>query len=134
MAEEGWFVGEAEAADLAAVAPDLGDDLDDVVDVALGVGAARDGEADQVHCGGLAEHEGADLDGTDAALEVEFGGEGYAGELVERDVGDEGARVKVNGVASGRQDDGYPLSREVVAKVGSGGDAIVQVVLIDSLL
>ena len=62
MAEEWRFVGEAEAPDLLAIVPDLGDDLDDVVDVALGVGAARDGEADQIHFGGRTEHQGADFD------------------------------------------------------------------------
>src|SRR6266536_759035 len=56
-------------------------DLDHVVDVALGVGAAGHGEADQVHGSrGLgavwvqAEHHCADLAGPDPALQVERAG------------------------------------------------------------
>ena len=134
MAEEWRFVGEAEAADLGAVLPDRGDDLDDVVDVALGVGAARDGEADEVHFGDLAEHEGSDFYGADAAFEIEFGGESYAGKLIQRDVRDEAAGVKVDGVASGRHDEGDSLLGEVVSEVGGGGDAVTQVVFVTGLL
>lgn len=114
--------------------PNFGDDFDDVVDVALGVGAARDGEADQVHFGRLAEHERANFYGTYAAFEVEFGRESYARKLFERDVGDEAAGVEVDGVASGRQDDGYSLLCQMIAKVGGGGYAVAQVVLIDRFL
>ncbi len=134
VAEEGGLVGEAETADFVAFVPDFGDDFDDVVDMALGVGATGDGEADEVHFGGFAEHEGADFDGADAAFQVEFGGESYAGKLFERDVGDEAAGVEVHGVASGGKDDGDSLLRQVIAEVGGGGDAVAQVIRVAGLL
>ena len=110
VAQKWRLVGEAQAADLVALVPDFEDDLDDVVDVALGIGAAGDGKADEIHLGSLAEHQRADLDGADAAFEVKFGGESYAGELFERNVGHKGAGIKIDGVASGWLDDGDSCS------------------------
>ena len=120
----GRFVGQLQALDLVAVLPDFEDDFDHVVDVALGVDAARDGEADQIHLGGGAEHQGADFDGADAAFEIEFVGQGDAGKLIGRNVRQKGARVDVDGVASRRLHDGHTLLGDVIAEVGGGGDAV----------
>src|SRR5690349_17691892 len=86
VSQEWWFVGNRQALDLVALAPDFEDDFDDVVNVALRVRSARDGEAHEVHLGGFAEHQRADLDGAYATFEIKLVGERDAGELLERDV------------------------------------------------
>src|SRR6185369_11190496 len=95
--QEGRFVGDLQAFNLIALAPDFEDYFDDVVNVALGIGAARDGEADEVHLGGFPKHQGADLDRADTAFEIEFVGERDTGELLQRDVRNEGASVEIDG-------------------------------------
>ena len=52
VAEEWSFVGKVHAGNSVAVLPDFENDFDDIVDVALGVDAARDGEADEIHLRG----------------------------------------------------------------------------------
>src|SRR5512135_591102 len=47
--QRGRLVGHPQPAQLRAAPGDCGADLDHVVDVALGVGAARDREADEIH-------------------------------------------------------------------------------------
>src|SRR6202158_6394172 len=112
--QEWRLVGQAHAGDGLAVLPDFQNHLDYIVDMALGVDAARDGEADQVHLGGGGEHQRADFDGADSAFEVEFGGKSYAGELIGRNVRQEGACVEVDGVTAGRLNDGHSLRRDVI--------------------
>jgi len=51
VAELGRLRDDPEAAQVGGLLGHRGDDLDDVIDVALGVGPARDGEADEVHRG-----------------------------------------------------------------------------------
>src|SRR5580692_11460423 len=46
VAQEWRFVGQAQAGDVGTVPPDFEDYLDYIIDVALGVDAARDGQAD----------------------------------------------------------------------------------------
>ena len=76
----------------------------------------------------------ADFDGADAAFEIEFGGEGYAGKLVGRNVGEKGAGVEIDGVASGRLDDGHSLGGDVIAEIGGGGDAVAKIVFVEGFL
>jgi hypothetical protein len=73
-------VGSAHAGDLGSVLTDFQDYFDYIINVALGVDAAGDGEADQVHrrCGGgrcWFEHQGANFYGADSDFEIAFGGE-----------------------------------------------------------
>src|ERR1700687_3301972 len=108
------LVGQAHAGDGLAVLPDFQNHLDYIVDMALGVDAARDGEADQVHLRGGREHQRADFDGADSAFEVEFGGKSYSRELIGRNVRQEGAGVEGNRVAAGRLDGGDSRGRDVI--------------------
>ena len=80
--------------------------FDDVVEVALGVGAAGDGQADQVHRGrGLgavwpqAEHDGADLAGPHSAFGVQRAGQRLARVVQRAQVRQQGARVEEDRVA-----------------------------------
>ena len=68
VAQEGRFIGQPEAFDFLPACEDAEDDFYHVVDVALGVGAARDGEAYELHFGRRGEHEDADFYGADAAF------------------------------------------------------------------
>ena len=74
VSEEWGLVGQAHASDLFTFSEYLKDYLDKVVDVALGVDASWNCESDEVHLGGFCKHQGANLDGADATLEIEFGG------------------------------------------------------------
>ena len=51
-----------------------------------------------------------------------------------RDVGQEGAGIDVDGVASGRLDDGDSRVGDVVAKIGGGSDAIFEIVVVQGFL
>ncbi len=111
-----------------------------VVDVALGVGPARDREADEVHgrrglgpVGVPPEHDGADLAAADPALVVEGDGQRLAGVVERRDVGEEGPGVEVDGVAADRPDDGHARLRQRLAEIGGAGDPVAQVVIVDHL-
>ena len=75
-----------------APAPDIQNDFHDIFDLALRVDAARNGEANQVHGGVFAEHQRADLHGTNAAFEIELDGERDAGKLRNRNVRQKCAR------------------------------------------
>src|SRR2546428_5551004 len=98
MPEKRRLVSELQAANPLATLPNLDGDLDDVVDVALGIDAARDRQTHQVHLGGFAEHQRADLGRADAAFEVEFGGERHTRKLARPNMGQKGASVNVDGV------------------------------------
>ena len=102
--------------------------------MALGVDAAWNRQSDEVHLRGGGEHQGADFDGADAAFEIEFGGKRNAGELVSRDVREEGAGIDIDRVAAGRLNDGDSGCGDVVAEVGGGGDAVAEVVLLERFL
>src|SRR5664280_2102179 len=88
------------------------DDLDDVVDVALGIGASRYREANQFHrrwllaaIGLTTEHHGADLAAPNPTHFVEGDRERLAGILERRDVTEQGLRVEVDRVAADGLDD-----------------------------
>src|SRR5271166_6411017 len=115
VAQKRGFVGQAHAWNFFAVLPDFEDDFDHVVDVALGVDAAGDGEAYEIHFCGGSEHQCSDLYRADSAFEIEFVGERYRGKVIGRNVRQEGARVNVDGVASGRLHDRHSLLGDVVA-------------------
>ena len=132
--QEWRLIGEPHAADFVAVAPDLEDDFNQVVNVALRVDAARNGEAHEVHLRGGGEHQRADFDGANAAFEIKFGGEGDAGELVLRNVRQEGARVEVDGVAARRLHDGHAVLCDVIAQIGGGSDAVAEIVFVERFL
>src|SRR5208337_513094 len=119
---------------LLALLPDFEDDFNHVVDVALGVDAAGNGEAHEVHLCRGSEHQRADLDRADAAFEIEFIGEGYGGKMIGRNVRQKGPRVDVDRVASGRLHDGHSLLGDVVAEVGGGSNAVFEVVLVQGFL
>ena len=90
-----------------------------VVDVALGVGPARDRQADEVHrrrrLGPVRvppEHHRPDLAAADPALHVEGDGQRLARVLQRRDVRQERPRVEVDGVAADRPDDRHAGRRQ----------------------
>ena len=118
MTQERGLVNEFEATDFVATAPDIEDNFNDILNVALGIHAAGNGKANQVHGGVLAKHERADLDGADTAFEVKFHGERYARELQNRNVGKKGARVEINRVAAGRLDDRNAFTGDVISEEG----------------
>src|ERR1700693_462069 len=132
--QEWRLVSQAHAGNGLAVLPDFQYHLDYIVNMALGVDAARDGETDQVHLSGGGEHQRADFDGADSAFEVEFGGKSYSRELIGRNVRQEGAGVEVNRVAAGRLDDGHSLRRDVITQICGRGDAVAQVVFFERFL
>src|SRR5438067_1456291 len=70
VAKKRSLVGEAHAADVFAMGPDVEDHFDNVIDVALGVDAARNREADKVHLCGRGEHQGSNFHRAHAALEI----------------------------------------------------------------
>ena len=119
---------------------DPADDLDDVVDVALGVRAARDRQPDEVHRGrrlravrAPPEHHGPDLAAPDAALAVERDGERLAGILERRNVRQQRAGVEVDRVAAERLDERHARPIERLAEVLGRTDAVSEVVLVDDL-
>src|SRR4051812_45570016 len=124
VAQEWGFVGQVHAGDLLAVLPDFENDLDYIVDVALGIDAAGDRQADQVHLCCAREHQRADFYGTDSTFQIQFCGESYAGKLIWLNVRKEGTGVKIDSVTSRRLDDGDSVARDVIAEVGGGGDAV----------
>ena len=63
-----------------------------------------------------------------------LGGKSYAGELLDGDVWQEGFGVDVNGMAAGWLDDGDAGLGNVIAEIGSGCDAIAEIVLLQSFL
>ena len=102
--------------------------------MALGVDAAGHGQTDEIHLCGSGEHEGSNFDGTDSAFKVEFGSKRDAGELIARDVRQEGAGVYIDGVATGGLDDRNSAGGDVIAEISGGGDAVVEVFLLEGFL
>src|SRR5215472_3881815 len=134
VAQEGSLMDELVARDFVAATPNIEDDFDHIFDVALRVDAARNGETDQIHGGVFAKHKGADFDGTNAALDIEFDREGDTGKLRDRKMREESTRVDVNGVAARRLNDRHAFGGNVVAEECGGGNAIFQVVLFEGFL
>src|SRR5580704_6782093 len=90
---------DAQAREAGGPAGHPGENLDDVVHMALGVGAARNGQPDQVHGGrGLgavgvqAEHHGSDLAGPYPAFLIQRAGQSLPGILQRVEMGQQGAR------------------------------------------
>ena len=115
-------------------------DLDHVVDVALGVRPARDGQPDQVHArrvlaavGMPAEHHRADLARPDAAGLVERHRQGLPGVGQRRDVRQQRARVQVDRVPTDRLQHRDPVPDQRIAEVRGGLDPVAQVVVVDHL-
>ena len=140
MPQRRRLLGDPVAAQVGRPGGDREDDLDHVVDVALGVGPAGDRQADQVHRGrGLGpvrvapEHDRADLAAADPAHLVERDGQRLARVVERRDVRQEGPGVEVDGVTADRPDDRHPGRVERVAEVGGRADPVAQVVLVDDL-
>ena len=134
---------EAQAADRLAAVVQLGDPLDDVVHVALGVRAAGDREADEVERGPppragapvlRAEHDVADLAGAHADLLVQRDGQRPAGEALVGEVVAELAAVEVDRVAADRLEERHAGGREVVPDVRGGRDPVLQVLLVEDLV
>src|SRR5439155_25740566 len=111
----GGLVDDADAAELRGVAVEVDDDAGDVLEVGVRVDAARHGQADEVEVGqgfhpraagvGAAEHHATDLDGADAAFQIEGDREGLGGVELRGQVRSERAPVDVDGVAPNRLDD-----------------------------
>src|SRR5215472_10742690 len=140
MAQSRGLGEDAHAGQIEGPVGDLCDDLDHVVDMALGVGAAGDGEADQVHRGrGLGaagvqtEHHRADLAGSDAAFEVQGAGECLPWISQRVDVRQHCPGVDKHGVAAERHDYRHPSLFEPLAQVLHRAHAVAQVVMIDGL-
>ena len=134
MPQKWRFIGQAHAADLLAPIPDLEDDFNHVVHMALRVDAARNCQTDQVELGISAKHQRANLDRADSAFEIQFVRQRDAGELIRGDVRQKGARIEINRVAARRLHDGDAMLRDVIAEVSGGGDAIAQIVFVERLL
>lgn len=85
---------------MRAVLPDFQDYFHYIINVALGVDAAGDREADEVHlcCG--SEHQRADFYGANSAFQIQLGCQRYSGKLICRDVGEEGAGIEIDGVSA----------------------------------
>src|SRR5437868_7054551 len=111
VAEEGGLVCEADAADGFTLGEGFKYHFREVVYVALGVDAARNRKANEVHRREglmvsiripLAEHNAPDLYGTDSAGEIERADEGLAGILLYRNLRQERAGVDVDRMPAGR--------------------------------
>ena len=89
MAQEWSLVSEAHSANLSAILPHFQYHLDQVVDVALRIDAARNGKADKIHLRGIGKHQGADFDRTDAPFQIEFRCEGNSRKLFGRNLRNE---------------------------------------------
>ena len=114
--------------------------LDHVVDVALGVGAARDRETHQLHrrrlfapVGVQAEHDRPDLAAADAADFVERDRQGLPRVRERVDVGEEPSGVEIDGMTADRLHDRHAAIGERVAEVGGRPDPVAEVVVLDRL-
>ena len=134
VAEEWGFKGQTHARDVGAVLPDFQDHFDNIVDVALRINAAGNGQAHEIHLRGGGEHQRTDFYGADSAFQIKLCCQGYAGELVGGNVGEEGAGIEIDGVSAGRLDNGDSLSGDVIAQVRRRGDAVAEVIFFESFL
>src|SRR6516165_4657262 len=134
MTQKRGLVNQFEATNFVAATPDIEDDFNDVFHVALGIHAAGNGQANQVHGGVLAKHERADLDRADPAFEVKFHRECYARELRHRNVREKGAGIEINRMTARRLDDRNAFARDVIAEEGRRCDAVFQVLLFECFI
>jgi hypothetical protein len=96
-----------------APAPDIQDDFDHVFDVAWGVDAPGNGQADQVHGGVFGEHQRADFYGTNAAFEIKLDSECDTGKLRNRNMRQECSCIDINRVNLGEP--AYDSSPRIMA-------------------
>ena len=134
VAQKRRFVAQLHSLNLFALLPNCKDDFHHIVNVALGVNTTRDGKTNQVHRRRCSEHQRANLNRTNSAFEIKFVGQRDARETVRRNLWQEGTRINVNRVASGRLHDRHAMLGDVVPKIGGGSDAVFEVVLVKSLL
>src|SRR5581483_2347875 len=94
MAKDRRFIRDRKAAEHGAVVIDFGDCFGNIVDMALSINPARDGEPNKFHRrrhqapGGivLTEHDAADLDGPNSGMKIERTDDGLARVFFGRDV------------------------------------------------
>jgi len=130
MSQERGFVRQAHAGNLVSVAPHFQNDFNYIVDVALGIDAAGNREADQIHLCRAREHQSADFYAANSAFQIKFGGERNSRELIRRNVREEGTGIQIDRMAAGRLDYGNALACDVIAEICGRGDAVAQVVLL----
>ncbi len=104
-----------------------------VIDVALSVDAAWNGEPQQLVPCRTGEHEAADFDASDAGVAIEFDRERLSRELMGGTVGQHARGIDIDGVAAWRLDDGNALVSDVAAKVPGRNDAVVEIVGVENL-
>ena len=134
VSQGGWFIGDPVAGEGACPLFEFEDDLDDIVDVGLGVGSAWDGEADEFHVGVLTHHDRANLTTSDAPGFVECDGEGLSRELVFGDVGAESRGIDIDRVTACWADGLDAGFMEFLAEVFGRADAVAEVVLAEDLV
>ncbi len=134
-------MGDAVAAQIGGAAGDFLADLDHVVDMTLGIGAARDGQAYQFQGGGgfaaigvAAEHDRADLAAAHATDCVQGHGQGLTGVVQGWNMRQQGLGIQVHRVATAGLHHRDAGCGQGFAQVGGGADAIAQVVVINDFL
>src|SRR4051812_549915 len=114
--KEWCFIAEAHAGDLLAILPNLENDFDYVIDVALCVNASWYCEPHQVHLRSGGEHQGADFYRADSTFEIQLGCKCHSRKFIRRDVRQESTRIKIDSVSARRLHDRHALARDVVAE------------------
>ena len=116
MAQQRRGIGQPVSAQVLSPAAQPHQGLGDDIQVALGIYPPGNRQADQLQLWidhfaairvGMREHHRADLDRTDAALQVQLGSQCLSGELRLRDMGQEAPGIQVDRMPAGRLDDGY---------------------------
>ena len=116
----GWFFDNLEAADRTLPRIHFENRFHHVIDVALRVNAAGDGQAQQFVAGVRRRTSPSRSRPTaHAGVPVEFDGQRLAGKLVPRDMRQHAAGVDIDGVAAGRLDDGHAVVGDVAAQVAA---------------
>ena len=117
-----------------------GDGFDHVVEVALGIGAAGDGETDQVHrgrdlgaVGPQAEHDGSDLAGPHSAFLIQRAGQRLARVVQRVQVRQQRAGVDEDRVAAERDHDRHSRGLQRLTEVGDRAHPVAQVPLVSAL-
>ncbi len=115
--------------------------LTDIIDVALGVRAAGNGQSHKFLVSrevgsiwlDLSEHDRTDLDSAYAAVEVEGAGKRLRRVLRGWDVREQGGGVEVDGVASGWPHDRDTGASRLVGQVGRGRRSVAKVLGVEGL-
>ena len=105
MPQERRFVSQTHPLNLLAPLPHCQDHFDHVIDVALGVNAARNGQPHQVHLAPRRKHQRANLHRANSAFQIQLRSQRHAGKLLQRNVRQESARIQIDGVAARRLHD-----------------------------